>query len=30
MDDWVVACTHFESIHQHDVVAICRAGKKLV
>lgn len=30
MDDWVVVCTHFESIHQHDVVAVCRKGKKLV
>lgn len=30
MDDWVVACIHQESIHQHDVVSICRKGKKLV
>lgn len=30
MEDWVVACVHKESIHQHDVVSICRAGKKLV
>jgi len=28
--DWVVVCKHFESIHQHNVVGICRAGKRLV
>ena len=30
MEDWVVICTHQESIHQHDVVSVCRKGKKLV
>lgn len=30
MDDWVVVCTHYESIHQHDVVSVCRKGLKLV
>lgn len=30
MEDWVVVCTHMESIHQHDVVSVCRKGKKLV
>jgi GTP cyclohydrolase I len=30
MEDWVVVCTHYESIHQHDVVSVCRKGKKLV
>lgn len=29
-DDWVIACEHYESIHQHSVVAICRKGDKLV
>lgn len=28
--DWVVVNTHRESIHQHDVVAICRKGDQLL
>jgi GTP cyclohydrolase I len=30
MEDWVVICTHQESIHQHDVVSVCRKGKRLL
>jgi GTP cyclohydrolase IB len=30
LEDWVVVCTHQESIHQHDVVSVCRKGKKLM
>jgi GTP cyclohydrolase FolE2 len=28
-DDWSVVCTHFESIHQHNAVAVCRKGEEL-
>lgn len=28
-DDWSIVCTHFESIHQHNAVAICRKGEEL-
>lgn len=27
--DWVIVCEHEESIHQHNVVAVCRKGDKL-
>lgn len=27
--DWVVVCEHEESIHQHNVVAVCRKGGRL-
>ncbi len=27
--DWVVVCEHFESIHQHNVMAVCRKGDVL-
>jgi len=30
VEDWVVVCTHYESIHQHNVVSVCRKGKMLV
>lgn len=29
-EDYVVVCKHFESIHQHNVVAVCRKGRKLL
>jgi GTP cyclohydrolase FolE2 len=28
--DWVVVCEHQESIHQHNVVAVCRMGDSLL
>ncbi len=28
-NDWVVVCEHEESIHQHNVVAVCRKGDEL-
>ena len=27
--DWAIVCTHEESIHQHNVVSVCNAGKLL-
>ena len=29
LPDWVVVCEHEESIHQHNVVAVCRKGGRL-
>lgn len=29
VSDWVVVCEHEESIHQHNVVAVCRKGGRL-
>lgn len=29
ISDWVVVCEHEESIHQHNVVAVCRKGGRL-
>jgi GTP cyclohydrolase FolE2 len=29
-NDWVVVCEHQESIHQHNVVAVCRKGDSLL
>jgi GTP cyclohydrolase I len=29
-EDYTVVCTHFESIHEHNVVAVCRKGGELV
>lgn len=29
-NDWVVVCEHEESIHQHNVVAVCRKGDELL
>lgn len=29
LSDWVVVCEHEESIHQHNVVAVCRKGGRL-
>lgn len=28
--DWVVRAEHMESIHQHNVVAVCKKGEKLI
>lgn len=29
-NDWSVVCTHYESIHQHNAVAVCRKGEELL